>query len=54
VACFDDPLNFYKAMRSKDPSKWEATMEEEYDSLMENIMWKLTNLLKDCKCVGCK
>ena len=44
MAYFDDPLNFYKPLRAKDPSKWKATMEKEYDSLKENIIWKLTNL----------
>jgi hypothetical protein len=54
VACLDDPLNLCDAMRSKDASKWEAAMQEEYGSVMANGMWELVPLLKDRKSVGCK
>ena len=36
VALLDDPLNLYEALRFEDASKWEATMQEEYDSFMSN------------------
>jgi hypothetical protein len=36
VACLDDPLNLCDVMHSKDASKWEAAMQEEYGSLMAN------------------
>ena len=54
VALLDDPLNLCEALRSEDASKWEAAMQEEYDSLMANSTWELTNLPKDRKSVGCK
>jgi hypothetical protein len=54
VACFDDPLNLCDAMRSEDASKWEASMQEEYGSLMANGTWELVPLPKDRKSVGCK
>ena len=47
-------MNLYKTLRSKDVSKWEATMQEEYDSLMANGSWESTKFLKDHKSVGCK
>ena len=34
VALLDVPLNLCDALRSKDASKWEATMQEYYNSLM--------------------
>ena len=54
MALLDDPLNLCKALRSKDASKWGAAMQEEYDLLMANGMWELTNLRIDRKSVGCK
>ena len=39
---------------SVDASKWEATMQEEYESLMAKGTWELTTLPKDRKSVGCK
>jgi hypothetical protein len=54
VAFFDDHLNLCKTLRSEDVNKWEATMQEEYDLLMANGMWKLINLPKDHKSVRCK
>lgn len=54
MALFDDHLNLSEVLRSKDARKWKATMEVEYDSLMANSRWELTNLLKDCKSVGFK
>jgi hypothetical protein len=38
VTLLDDHLNLYKALRSKDTSKWKAAMQEEYDSLITNGM----------------
>jgi hypothetical protein len=54
VATLEDPLNVCEAMRSEDASKWEAAMQEEYDSLMANGTWELTPLPKGRKSVGCK
>jgi len=38
VTLLDDHLNLYKALRSEDTSKWEAAMQEEYNSLITNGM----------------
>jgi hypothetical protein len=54
VATLEDPLNVCKAMRSEDASKWEAAMQEEYDSLMANGTWELDALSKRRKSVACK
>ena len=53
-AFLNDSLNLCKALWSKNVSKWEATIQEEYDLLVANDTWELTNILKDCKSVGCK
>ena len=50
----DDPLKLCEALRSKDTSKWEAAMQEEYDLLMASGTWESTKLPKDHKSVGCK
>ena len=50
----DDLLNLCEALRSLDGSKWKATIQKEYDSLMANSTWELTNLPNDHKSVGCK
>ena len=34
VAFLDDYFSLYDTLRSKDASKWEAAMQEEYHSLM--------------------
>ena len=54
VATLEDPLNMCEGMRSEDASKWEAAMQEEYDSLMANGTWELAPLPKNRKSVGSK
>jgi transposase InsO family protein len=54
VATLEDPLNLCEAMRSEDASKWEAAMQEEYDSLIANGTWELAVLPTGRKSVGCK
>ena len=53
MATLEDPLNVCKAMRSEDASKWEAAMQEKYDSLMANGTWVLDALSKRRKSVAC-
>ena len=36
VAFLEDPLKLCEVLRSEDASKWEAAMQEEYDSLIAN------------------
>ena len=43
-----------EAIQGVDASKWEAAMQEEYESLMAKGTWELVALLKDRKSVGCK
>ena len=54
MVLLDDPMNLCKALRSKDVSKWEAAMQEEYDLLMVNGTWELTKLPNDHRSVGYK
>ena len=54
VVSFGEPSNLCKSIRSKDASRGEAVIQEEYDSFMANEMCELTILLRDCKNVGCE
>lgn len=54
VAFLDDLLNLYKALKSKDSSKWEAKFQKKYNLFEDIGMWKLTIFPKDCKIVRCK
>ena len=46
-----DPETFAKALGNPD---WDATMDEEYRSLMANNTWDLVPLPKGRKLVRCK
>ena len=54
VALVHDPITLGEALESRDASKWEAAMEEEYHSLHANRTWELTTLPPSRKAVGCK
>ena len=54
VAFTHDPNTFDEALRSDDVDKWEAAMDEEYNSLLANGTWELTPLPKQRKSVSCK
>jgi hypothetical protein len=54
IGILDDLLNLYKALKSKDASKEEVAMQKNYDLLMANDIWEMTNLLKYRKNVGRK
>ena len=54
VAFSDDPRIMSEVVRDVDASKWEAAMQEEYESLMVKGIWELAALPKDRKSVGCK
>ena len=43
-----------EVVQGVDVSKWEAAMQEEYESLMAKGTWELATLPKDRKSVGCK
>ena len=54
MALSDDHLNLYEALKYEDGSKREAALQEEYDPLMTNGTWELTNLPNNRKSVGFK
>ena len=54
VAFTNGPQTMSEAVRGVDASKWEAAMQEEYESLMGKGTWELAALPKDRKSVGCK
>ena len=45
------PTSFNEANEYKE---WRKEMEEEYDSIMKNKTWELTEFPKDNKSIGCK
>ena len=48
-----DPSSYRKAIEIDDHGKWITTMEQEMESLNENQIWTLVDLLKDSKAIGC-
>ena len=54
MTLLDDLLDLCEALRSEDASKWKAAMQEEYDLLLANGIWELTNFTKDRKSIRCK
>jgi hypothetical protein len=40
----DDPVSYEEAEQSTEWKEWKAAMKEEYDSLIENETWDLTDL----------
>jgi hypothetical protein len=46
VVLAHDPTTLCEALKCDDASKWEATMEDEYHSLLANGTWELTTLPK--------
>jgi len=54
MAAIEEPNTMSEAIHSRDASKWEQAMQEEYDSLMANGTWELTPLPANRNRVGCK
>ena len=50
----DVPSTFLEAVRSTENDRWKNAMEEEMQSLQKNETWKLTQLPKGKKAIGCK
>ena len=46
MTLLDDHLNLCEALKCEDASKWEATMQKNYDLLIANGTWELTKLLR--------
>jgi hypothetical protein len=49
-----DPTSYEEAMRSPHSSKWREAMEDEMRSTSANQVWKLEEIPKGAKIVGCK
>lgn len=47
-------MSLCEVVKSEDARKWEASIQEEYDSLMANGMWALTMFPIDHKSIECK
>ena len=54
LQAYSEPVTLTEALSSKDSTKWKAACQEEYDSLIDNEVWELSELPKDKKPVGCK
>ena len=50
----DVPYTYREAMDSTDNVKWKMAMDEEMQSLHQNETWKLTQLPKGKRAIGCK
>ena len=46
-----EPMNYKQA---KDKAEWVEAMNEEYNSIMKNQTWELTELPEDKTPIGCK
>ena len=46
-----EPMNY---KQSKDKAEWVEVMNEEYNSIMKNQTWELTELPEDKTPIGCK
>jgi hypothetical protein len=49
-----DPTSYEEAMRSHHSSKWREAIEDEIRSMSVNKVWKLEEISKGAKTVGCK
>jgi hypothetical protein len=49
-----DPTSYEEDMRSAHSSKWTEAMEDEMRSMSANQVWKLEEIPKGAKTVGCK
>ena len=50
----DCPKNIKEAVDLEEGEKWRTAMEEEMETLKKMETWKLKDLLKDRKAIGCK
>ena len=49
-----EPSSYKKALESPDKDKWIDAMQEEFQSLEEMGTWKMVDIPKGRKIVGCK
>ncbi|KAE8707872.1 hypothetical protein F3Y22_tig00110372pilonHSYRG00231 [Hibiscus syriacus] len=50
----DIPITYQEAIQSLESDKWKSAMDEEMQSLQKNDTWKLAQLLKGKRAIGCK
>ena len=50
----DEPTTYKQAVQGPDSKQWEQAMREEMESITNNGTWRLVDLPKDRKAVGCK
>ena len=48
------PSTYQEAIRGSEVDKWKKAMDEEMQSLQKNKTWKLAQLPKGKKAIGCK
>ena len=46
------PKNYSEAICSKEAAQWKEAMTKEYNSLIENCTWTLTNPPSDCNIIS--
>ena len=49
-----DPISFSEAMSHTDSEKWSDAMKDELNSMANNQVWDLVELLEGFRAVGCK
>ncbi|KAE8654946.1 hypothetical protein F3Y22_tig00117034pilonHSYRG00285 [Hibiscus syriacus] len=50
----DIPITYQEAIQSLESDKWKSVMDEEMQSLQKNNTWKLAQLPKGKRAIGCK
>ncbi|KAE8725113.1 hypothetical protein F3Y22_tig00009009pilonHSYRG00067 [Hibiscus syriacus] len=50
----DIPITYQEAIQSLESDKWKSAMDEEMQSLQKNDTWKLAQLPKGKRAIGCK
>ena len=50
----DEPTTYKRAIADSDSEKWLRAMKSEMDSMSENQVWDLIDLLDGVKSIGCK
>ncbi|KAE8725588.1 hypothetical protein F3Y22_tig00008386pilonHSYRG00069 [Hibiscus syriacus] len=50
----DIPITYQEAIQSLESDKWKSAMDEEMQSLQKNDTWKLAQLPKGKRVIGCK
>lgn len=50
----EEPASYEEAICSNEKDNWKAAMDEEWQSLIENHTWELTELPQDRKAIGSK